>query len=258
MLSISDPPAADWYRRRRVRKARGWREIAEPAPWLETIQRQILRDVLDKIDPGPYAHGFVRGRSTATYAAPHCRKAVVLRFDIADFFANVQHKAVLDVFKTDALLIYPLHVMRYCLDPLNTTGRGLPQGAATSPALANLTARKLDVRLAQLGEAHGMAYTRYADDLTFSGDLGEVAPFGERVRELVQADGFELNDAKTRVMWATERQMIGGLLVNGDEPRPPRELRDRARAAAHGGRDDAATRGLMAYVKQHGGVRRSC
>jgi hypothetical protein len=121
----------------------------------------------------------------------------------------------------------------------------LPQGAPTSPALANLVCYRLDRRLAALAAAFGATYTRYVDDLTFSGDAG----IGRgRLAELVTAiagdEGFRVNPAKTRSVTAARRQQVLGAVVN-DRPALPRPERDALRALLH----NCATHGWTTQVR---------
>jgi hypothetical protein len=101
----------------------------------------------------------------------------------------------------------------------------LPQGSPTSPALANLCAFSLDLRLASLARTIGATYSRYADDLTFSGD-GTLAAAAPRLLRLVAAiaddEGFALNPRKTRIMRARVQQRVTGMVVNRhpNAPRP--------------------------------------
>jgi hypothetical protein len=116
-----------------------------------------------------------------------------------------------------------------------TGPRGLPQGACTSPALSNQVARRLDKRLGGLAKKLNLAYTRYADDLTFSGSAELEPRIGyllARVRHLAEAEGFAVNDKKTRVLRPTTAQKVTGLVVN-DKPAVARRERRRLRALLH-------------------------
>jgi hypothetical protein len=93
----------------------------------------------------------------------------------------------------------------------------LPQGAPTSPALANMSFYRLDCRLGGLAESAGARYTRYADDLAFSGgDEFEkgVERFGLHVAALLLEEGFRVNHRKTRIMRQSVRQHLAGLVTN--------------------------------------------
>lgn len=108
----------------------------------------------------------------------------------------------------------------------------LPQGALTSPALANLCGFRLDRRLAGLARSYGLRYTRYADDLAFSGYTSQPKRFIDAVRSIVADEGFRLNEAKTRVRGAADRQLLAGLVVNAT-PAVPQDEYDALRALLH-------------------------
>ena len=125
-----------------------------------------------------------------------------------------------------------------------TGRRGLPQGACTSPATSNQIARRLDRRLSGLSAKLGLDYTRYADDLTFSGGSdfqGKVGYLLARIRHIAQEEGFAVNPKKTRVKRPNARQTVTGLVVN-DNPGVPRDIVRRLRAILHRAKDGRAGR----------------
>ena len=167
------------------------RVVERPKTRLKAIQRRLLHELLDRVPAHPAAHGFTRGRSARTHAAAHVGRRVVLRMDLEDFFASIQAGRIYGIFRTCG---YP-EAVAHALTALTTNvvparvwtalprprgemeaitahhrlGRRLatahlPQGAPTSPALANLAAFRLDRRLAGLAASLGAVYTRYADD----------------------------------------------------------------------------------------------
>jgi RNA-directed DNA polymerase len=250
-------PALAHYRYAWVAKAGGgFRLLEAPKPRLREIQRWILRNVLAAIPASSRAHGFVRTRDVRSFARPHAGRDVVVRLDLEDFFASVSRARVEALFRRVG---YPhpvaaalanlctLGTPRHVLDAHPRQGqelprrflanarlrvRHLPQGAPTSPALSNLVAWRLDVRLAALARGFDAVMTRYADDLAFSG--GETFTralrfFLPRAGAIVLEEGFHLNHRKTRVMPRDERQLLCGLVVN-DRPNVPRRERDRLRA----------------------------
>jgi hypothetical protein len=185
-------------------------------------------------------HGFVKGRSIVSFAAPHAGKALLLRLDLQDFFPGFPAARVQALFRT---LGYPEQVAdRLGGICTNAVGREvwsgrpveiaetewheartlyarphLPQGAPTSPALANLTAFRLDCRLLGLAKTAGAVYTRYADDLAFSG--GEefnrvVKRFSAHAAAVALEEGFSVNHHKTRIMRQGVRQQLAGVVVN--------------------------------------------
>jgi RNA-directed DNA polymerase len=126
--------------------------------------------------------------------------------------------------------------------------RALPQGACTSPALSNQVARKLDRRLGGVSLKHGLSYTRYADDLTFSAPPGKRAELGmflARVRHIVAEEGFAINPKKGRIQRAGRRQSVTGIVVN-QKPSVPREEVRTLRAILH----RARTTGLAAQNRE--------
>lgn len=228
------------YRYRWIQKRDGSARLLEaPKPRLKAIQRQILAEILDRIPPHPAVHGFRAGHSIRSFVAPHTARALVLRLDLRDFFPGVLRARILAIFLTAG---YPEAVATLLTGLCtNTTPRAvlesapafvpamrrrlkllyarphLPQGAPTSPALANLAAWRFDVRLAGLAEASAAAYTRYADDLLFSGDptfARGAHRFAIHVGAIALEEGFEVNWRKVRHMRPGVAQRAAGLVLN--------------------------------------------
>lgn len=214
------------------------RLIEEPKPRLKTMQRKILRDILSKVPVHEAAHGFVTGRSCLTAARRHAGETIVIAVDLKDFFPATRLSRVHRLFRnlgyphnvarclTDlCCTATPLHVVKRLKHPHGTAWKGrkrfrtrhLPQGAPTSPALANLAAFTLDVRVAGLARRFDVAYTRYADDMAFSGDEVFAARrhrFLEVLQRIVSQTGYELHPEKTRVMPHNSSQRVTGIVVN--------------------------------------------
>jgi RNA-directed DNA polymerase len=228
------------------------RLIEAPKHRLKQVQRRLLHEILDLVPAHDAAHGFVRGRSARTHAALHTRRAIVARFDLEDFFACVRASRVYGIFRTAGYPEAVAHALTaLCVNvvPLDVweaaerssdvvrhhrLGRRLatphlPQGAPTSPALASLAAFGLDVRLAALARTLGLTYSRYADDLTFS---GEHPPPPRAIDEIVRDEGFRLGHDKTRVRGRAARQLVGGVVVN-ERLNVPRPEYDRLKAIVH-------------------------
>ncbi len=261
------------------KKSGGERTLSAPHRDLARAQEWILRGVLDRIPVHDAAHGFVRGRSTVTGAAPHAGTEIVLNMDVRDFFPTITFPRVKGVFRQLgyspavatilALLCTecPRRTVQLAGQTLHdaTGPRGLPQGACTSPALSNLVTRRLDARLRGVGAKIGWTYTRYADDMTFSSSGEPVAKIGwliARVRHLVQDEGFAIHPGKTRVQRRHTAQTVTGIVVN-DRPGVPRETVRRLRAILHRARREglaaqnrenrphfeAWVRGMIAYIR---------
>ena len=212
------------YHYRALGKASGAiRLIEAPKPTLKELQRRILSEILNKIPAHPAAHGFLRGRSIKTYVGPHVGQRVVLKMDLQDFFPSITGTRVQTVFRT---MGYPESVADLLGGICTNAVRGygdlyrrphLPQGAPTSPALANLCAYRVDCRLAGLARSAGAEYTRYADDLAFSGgdDFERcVERFATHVAVILEEEGFNVNHRKTRIMRQGVRQRLAGLTTN--------------------------------------------
>jgi len=202
-----------------IAKSGGRKRLVEcPKPRLKQIQRRILSQILEVIPPHPAAHAFRSQHSTLTCASPHVGQRVVLRIDLRDFFPRIRSSRIHAVCHASARCRSKSHLKDRRHDLWQTFGQPhLPQGAPTSPALANLCAYRLDCRLAGLARATGASYTRYADDLVFSGDHNferNLARFRIFVCAIVLMEGFAIRYRKTRVMRSGTQQSIAGLIVN--------------------------------------------
>ena len=224
------------YRYVWLQKTSGRARLLEiPKQRLKAVQRRILDGILALVAPHEAAHAFRAGRSTVTCASPHAGQRVVLRIDLRDFFPSIPAGRVQALFHTVG---YPEAVARLLAglctnsapDDAFEDGRGnpggsetrftaphLPQGAPTSPAVANLCAYRLDCRLGGLARKMGFNYTRYADDLVFSGGRDferNLSRFRIFVCAIVLNEGFSIRRRKTRVMRSGARQEIAGVIVN--------------------------------------------
>lgn len=229
------------------KRSGGERLIHAPKRRLKTVLRTLDRLLVSKLPKSEHAHGFIKGRSIATNAAPHVGKAVVLHFDIKDCFPTIHYGRV------RGLLIalgysYPVAAALAVLmteaprQPVAAEGklyhvptgpRVCVQGAPTSPGLCNAILLRLDHRLAGLARKHGFVYTRYADDLTLSGDdTAKIAKFMKLVPDIVAAEGFAVNVDKTRILRGGRRQAVTGVVVN-KAMGLSRQERRKMRAALH-------------------------
>ena len=249
-------PHVGHYRYRvTLKRSGGLRLIEAPKPRLKELQRRILSGILNQIAPHPAAHGFLKRRSIRTFVAPHAGQRVVVRMDLQDFFPTFPAARIQALFRTlgypDAVAALlagictnraPHEIWKEHAKEVDPAQRWqarqlyghphLPQGAPTSPALANACAYRLDRRLTGLAESAGAQYTRYADDLAFSG--GEefercVERFATHVDAILHEEGFAAHHRKTRIMRQSVRQRLAGLVANQRINVPRRDF-DRLKA----------------------------
>lgn len=248
------------------------RLLESPTPILKRVQRELVHRLLSTIPVHPAAHGFVAGRSVLTHARRHLGAERVLTVDLQDFFASVSRRRVAGILQSAGYpeqvahtltglccTQTPNHVLRRMPPGGSADARQalqgrlrmphLPQGAPTSPLLANLVCFSLDRRLAGLGRAVQATYTRYADDLTFSGGaefrLASADAVLRGIRRVVTDESFVVNPAKTRVQSRSERQIVTGVVVN-ERPNVTRRQYDQLRAVLH----EARTRGPAAANRE--------
>ncbi len=245
----------DYYRIYRIPKKNGkFRTVEAPAPVLKRLQRYILRCILPTRLPWcrtrlqdtaellrknriPFsfhdlprmlsaASAFERGCSIGKNAAPHCGKPVVVSLDVKNFFPSLRYGLVRSLFlqyvREDGVAVM---LSKFC-----TLNGHLPQGALTSPHLSNLLLRDFDAALQQYSLLHHLTYTRYADDLTFSGN-----PSNEEITDLIRFCrselgklGLKLNRDKIRIRRKGMRQEVTGLVVNS-KATAPRDIRRKLR-----------------------------
>ena len=214
-----------------AKKTGGTRLISAPMPRMKRAQYWILENILAKIKLPDMAHGFVPSRSIVTNAQPHIGARLVINMDLKDFFPTITFPRIKGLFVSlgysePVATIFGLLCSEPDTDAVQLDGtayfvdrgpRFLPQGAPTSPAISNILCCRLDRRLAGMATKLGFIYTRYADDLTFScsGNGHErLQKLLWRTRQIVTAEGFMLNAAKTRIMHCGRRQEVTGIVVN--------------------------------------------
>lgn len=224
----------------RARPGRVPRLLEIPAQRLRAIQRTVLRELLYPVTLHDAAHGFVPGRSAVTGAAHHTGRDVVLNLDLQTFFATVTAGQVYGTLRqagypeavahrlTGILThVVPPRVLaqmppggdpaqRFALRKALSLPH-LPQGAPSSPMVANLSLRRLDSRLAGLAATFDGGYTRYADDLTFSGGqelLRRSDAFLRAATAIIEDQRHSVNPLKTRVRRAGIRQTVTSVVVN--------------------------------------------
>ena len=249
-----------YHRYKIAKKTGGVRCISAPKAALKQAQNWVQENLLAKLAVEPEAHGFVPTRSIVSNAVGHVGKALVINLDMKDFFPSITYRRVKGLFEKFGYSEHAATVLALlCTEPPRVAAefegkvyhvslgqRVLPQGASTSPTITNLLCRKLDRRLAGLAKKHGFTYTRYADDLTFSGDEPKaIGKLLRSVRSILKEEGLTEHPTKTKVMRRSNRQEVTGVVVN-HKPTIAREEVRKLRAILH----NAAKTGLEAQNRE--------
>ena len=247
-----------YYKWSLPKKSGGTRTISAPCPLLKKTQRGLLDSLFNPLGVHPAAFGFVQGRSIKGNAAIHVGQKIVANVDVKNCFPSVRWPLVLGAIRRDLGERFSAAAIGLLVD-LCTAEGGLPIGAPTSPALLNRVLHISDEILSKHAEKRGCKYSRYADDLSFSGDHGAIEMIGVATSTL-QRIGLELDPKKTNIFRRGRRQVCTGLVVNV-QVSVPRTIRRRLRAAIHAvesGREPkwhgsveslAAVGGRLAYLQ---------
>lgn len=189
----------------------GYREIAQPSKELKALQAWINRKILDRLKVSSACKGFERNTSILDNAIPHVGSNAILILDIEDFFPSITVDKVCSLFKR---IGYPPHAAAI-LAKLCTFKGKLPQGSPASPKIANLVCLRLDLRILGYVGKRGIGYTRYADDLTFSGpSTSSLLKLFDVIKTIINNEGFKVNDSKTRIVGPSRQHKVTGLIVN--------------------------------------------
>lgn len=224
-----------FYRQFQIPKRRGgMRTIMAPYPSLKYVQTWIYDHILSRVKVHGCVHGFVARRSILSNARAHCRQDYLLKLDIEDFFGSITQNQVVNIFMT---MGYNRQIAHF-LSTFCCLGGVLPQGAPTSPALSNIISLSLDRRLYRLARRFELNYTRYADDIAFSGTHITPAFIGYATSVINQC-GLRVNTDKTRLYGPHGSKILTGVSLATGEPRLPRDYRRRLTQTLH-------------YVEQYG------
>ena len=210
LYAVSNNINKHYHKAKLPKKNGGYRNLSVPDEVLKSIQRRIADVLLIHMPVSRYAKAYRFGSSTLRNAKHHVGKQVVLKLDILHFFDSIRYSTVKDKVFPEEIYAEPLRIL---LTMLCYHKDSLPQGAPSSPAITNIILYKFDEQLGQWCREHGIAYTRYCDDMTFSGDFdpAEVVRFARlELREM----GFLLNEQKTRIQRPGQQQTVTGIVVN--------------------------------------------
>ena len=210
LYAVSNNLSKHYRKAKLPKKSGGFRNLSVPDEVLKSIQKQIAEVLLIHMPVSRYAKAYRFGSSTLRNAKHHVGKQVVLKLDILHFFDSIRYSTVKVKVFPEEIYAEPLRIL---LTMLCYYKDSLPQGAPSSPAITNIILYEFDEQLGQWCREHGIAYTRYCDDMTFSGDF-EPSEAIRYVRLELKKMGFLLNEQKTRIQRPGQQQTVTGIVVN--------------------------------------------
>lgn len=187
----------------------GYRTIEAPTPLLKKIQQQILENFLEPHPVSRFAKAYKKRSSLKEMARFHVKQHMVVRIDLTDFFGSLKEASVFRFFRQQGYS----EAVTVILTKLTTYKGALPQGAPTSPTLSNILMRKIDEKVGRYCSENKIRYTRYADDLVFSGNFS-IKRLLAKLHSVLAPQQLRINNKKTRVMRRHSTQMVTGLVVN--------------------------------------------
>ena len=216
------------------------RTICAPYPQTKAIQEKINEILSSLYTAKSCVHGFVKHRSIVTNAHLHVNKNIVINLDIKDFFSSINFGRIYGT-----LLAHPYNIdnkVAAFITQACVYRNSLPQGSPASPTLSNMVSYHLDKQMLMLARKYNLAFSRYADDLTFSSNSpcpegflrkGETPDdwHGEVIDKIIET-GFRVNQGKVRIQNGRMRQVVTGLIVN-TKVNVYRNFIDRLRGALH-------------------------
>ena len=199
------------YKIYKIKKRNGkYRTIAEPNLILKQIQKQILNNILNNKSISKYAKAYHKGIQLKDNAIPHINKEMILKLDIKDFFENI---SFLDIYNSCFPIEYFPKSVGMILTYLCTYDNHLTQGSPTSAYISNLVMKEFDEELGNWCNLRNISYTRYSDDMTFSGAF-YPSELITKVRKMLYKLGLELNNDKIHIVYKSSSQNVTGIVVN--------------------------------------------
>ncbi|TYO74680.1 RNA-directed DNA polymerase [Pseudomonas sp. CK-NBRI-02] len=236
---LTAPRQVDYYeviriaKRGRNRKGEYRQVYKAKSNWLSQLHRSISMIVTNSVEFGEHVQGFLNGRSAVSNAKLHMRKDIVVHADIKDFFNAITEAQVCQsIMSLGCAQFIASIIARAC-----TIDGRLLQGTRCSPVISNVVCRNLDLDMLELARATKSTFSRYADNITFS---GKAPPNKENIEAVVNARGFILQPKGCYVQYRGSRQFVTGLsVVDGVMPRLPKQVKKKLRLIAY-------------YVKKYG------
>lgn len=199
------------YKVYKIKKRNGkYRTIYEPNSILKQIQKQILINILNNKSISKYAKAYHKGISLKDNAIPHINKKIILKLDIKNFFENI---SFLDVYNACFSIEYFPKSVGFILTYLCTYDNHLTQGSPTSAYISNLIMKEFDEEIGNWCNINDISYTRYSDDMTFSGNFNP-SELIIKIRKMLYKLGLELNNDKIHIVNKSQSQSVTGIIVN--------------------------------------------
>lgn len=243
--NICNSNRQDNYKRFKLKKKRGgFRVIQTPKDELKYLQKWILVNVLNKKNSHEACKGFDPETSIKLNAEKHLNQEGILKIDLLRFYDSINEKRVFGLFKSlgyhtnlsvslakictivpdDTFLSSFKKSEQHLKQKISEDGLGVvPQGAPSSPKISNLIAIKLDNRLQKLADKHGLNYTRYADDLTFSGTIETLSRIKKVVYRIIKDENLYPNYSKTKILKRGNPFFVTGLSVHNNSVTVPKK-----------------------------------
>ena len=209
LYAISNHSEKYYHKKVILKRNGGKRMLFIPNRTLKMIQKNVLNYVLKGLSVSKYATAYVKGKSLKDNVSVHVGKEIVLKLDIKDFFGSITFEQLYSSLPNAS---FP-PAIKVLLLKLCTYNDCLPQGAPTSPYLSNLVMKNFDDYIGEYCEKKNISYTRYSDDLTFSGNM-DVQALKSKVQSFLDVMGFSLNEEKAKILRRNTKQIITGVVIN--------------------------------------------
>ncbi|TCQ83173.1 MULTISPECIES: reverse transcriptase domain-containing protein [Rahnella] len=218
-----------FYRSFSIKKRNGGRRIINsPYPKISYVQNWIKDKILSQVPISNNAYAYVNGLSHIEHARQHIGSDVFLKIDLLDFFGQISDQRVKKIFSelgyTDKL---SLQLARLC-----TCNSSIAQGAPSSPILSNIVLKELDETLFTIANSNSILYTRYADDIYFSGKHVSKG-FFSKIKGVINNFGMVINEEKSKIYKSHHKKIVTGIIVNQKEIRAPKHMRRRFRTESY-------------------------
>jgi len=224
--ALSTPKTSNFYIQYTAKKKNGKiRELAEPLPSLKEIQHWILENILYKLEVSRFAKAYIPKKTIKEHVRFHKGQEIVLTMDLKNFFDSVKFDTVEQIFTNAGYS----KLISNLLTKLCTLKHTLPQGAPTSPCLSNIIFFNLDKQISEYCISRKIKYTRYADDMAFSGSF-DTDVLIDFVKNTVESQELTINEEKTLIRRQYQPQIICGIIVN-EKVQVPKKKRNELRQA---------------------------